>query len=53
MGCERAGNTLELSQGINHDIYPEGIDYTILNGTIVNDHGLLTGARSGKVLRKS
>jgi N-acyl-D-amino-acid deacylase len=46
-------NSLELSQGINHNIYPEGIDYTIVNGRIVNEKGLLTGYRAGKVLRKS
>jgi N-acyl-D-amino-acid deacylase len=44
-------NTLEMSQGINHNIYPEGIEYTIVNGTIVNEKGLLTGSRPGKVLR--
>jgi peptidase E len=44
-------NCLELSQGINHDIYPVGIDYTIVNGTIVVEKGLLTGARPGHVLR--
>lgn len=44
-------NALELSQGINHNIYAEGVEYTIVNGVIVNDHGKLTGARPGKVLR--
>lgn len=44
-------NCLELSQGINHDVYPVGIDYTIVNGTIVVEKGLLTGARPGHVLR--
>ncbi len=44
-------NCLELSQGINHDIYPVGLDYTIVNGTIVVEKGLLTGARPGHVLR--
>lgn len=44
---------LELSQGINHDIYAEGIEYTIVNGTIVNDKGKLTGVKAGKVLRNS
>jgi N-acyl-D-amino-acid deacylase len=44
-------NALELSQGINHNIYPEGIEYTIVNGKIVNEKGLLTGAKAGKVLR--
>ncbi len=46
-------NALELSQGINHNIYPEGIEYTIVNGTIVNNRGMITGARPGKVLRHS
>lgn len=44
-------NALEMSQGINHNIYPEGIEYTIVNGVIVNDRGMITGARPGKVLR--
>jgi len=44
---------LELSQGINHNIYAEGIEYTIVNGIIVNNKGKLTGARAGKVLRNS
>jgi N-acyl-D-aspartate/D-glutamate deacylase len=44
-------NCLELSQGINHDIYPEGIDYTIVNGTIVVEKGKLTGELPGHVLR--
>jgi len=46
-------NALELSQGINHNIYPEGIEYTIVNGTVVNEKGMITGARPGKVLRHS
>lgn len=46
-------NALELSQGINHNIYPEGIEYTIVNGEVVNDRGMITGARPGKVLRHS
>jgi N-acyl-D-amino-acid deacylase len=46
-------NALEMSQGINHNIYPEGIEYTIVNGVVVNDRGLITGARPGKVLRHS
>jgi N-acyl-D-aspartate/D-glutamate deacylase len=29
---------------------PEGIDYVLVNGTIVVDHGKHTGARPGKVL---
>lgn len=44
-------NCLELSQGINHDVYPIGMDYTIVNGTIVVEKGKLTGARPGHVLR--
>jgi N-acyl-D-amino-acid deacylase len=44
-------NCLELSQGINHNVYPVGIDYTIVNGVIVAEEGFLTGARSGHVLR--
>lgn len=44
-------NCLELSQGINHDVYPVGVDYTIVNGTIVVEKGKLTGARPGHVLR--
>lgn len=46
-------NALELSQGINHDIYPEGVAYTIVNGVIVNDNGKLTGALPGTVLRNT
>ncbi|MGE0555961.1 MAG: amidohydrolase family protein, partial [Gemmatimonadales bacterium] len=30
--------------------FPAGIDYVIVNGTIVADHGKHTGARPGKVL---
>ena len=44
-------NCLELSQGINHDVYPTGIDYTIVNGVVVVERGKLTGARPGHVLR--
>jgi N-acyl-D-aspartate/D-glutamate deacylase len=32
--------------------YPEGIDYVIVNGQVAVDHGTLTGARPGKVLRR-
>ena len=32
--------------------YPEGIDYVIVNGEVVVNHGELTGVRPGKVLRK-
>jgi len=44
-------NCLELSQGINHDLYPVGIDYTIVNGVVVVEKGLLTGERPGRALR--
>jgi N-acyl-D-amino-acid deacylase len=44
-------NCLELSQGINHEIYPVGIEYTIVNGVVVVERGRLTGARPGHVLR--
>ena len=44
-------NCLELSQGINHDVYPTGIEYTIVNGVVVVERGKLTGARPGHVLR--
>ena len=30
--------------------YPEGIDYVLVNGVVVVDHGKHTGARPGKVL---
>jgi len=45
--------SLELSRGINIDIYPKGIEYTIVNGTIVNEHGRLIDVRPGRVLRNS
>jgi len=32
--------------------YPEGIDYVIVNGKVVVNHGELTGVRSGKVLKR-
>jgi len=44
-------NCLELSQGINHNVYPTGIKYTIVNGVVVVERGKLTGARPGHVLR--
>jgi N-acyl-D-amino-acid deacylase len=44
-------NCLELSQGINHDVYPTGIDYTIVNGTVVVEKGMLTEERPGHTLR--
>ena len=30
--------------------FPEGIDYVLVNGVVVVDHGKHTGARPGKVL---
>ncbi len=30
---------------------PEGIDYVLVNGTVVEDHGRHTGARPGRILR--
>jgi N-acyl-D-amino-acid deacylase len=44
-------NALEMAMGINHDLYPVGVEYTIVNGVVVNDGGKLTGALPGKVLR--
>ena len=44
-------NSFELSQGINHDIYPEGIKYVLVNGEIVVEKGKLTNTMSGQVLR--
>jgi N-acyl-D-aspartate/D-glutamate deacylase len=32
------------------DVTPDGIDYVLVNGTVVVDHGKHTGARLGKVL---
>jgi N-acyl-D-aspartate/D-glutamate deacylase len=46
-------NCFELSQGINHDIYPVGIEYVIVNGVVVTEKGRLTGNRPGHVLRKN
>jgi len=31
--------------------YPEGIDYVLVNGQVVIDHGTHTGARPGRMLR--
>ena len=31
--------------------YPQGIDYVLVNGQVVIDHGTHTGARPGMVLR--
>jgi N-acyl-D-aspartate/D-glutamate deacylase len=44
-------NALELSQGINHDIYPTGIKYVIVNGEIAVEKGKILGTKSGHVLR--
>jgi len=46
-------NTLELSQGINHDVYPKGIINVIVNGQIAVEKGMLRGTKSGKVLRNN
>ncbi|MBX6363888.1 MAG: D-aminoacylase [Gemmatimonadetes bacterium] len=35
----------------NPNVYPDGIDYVLVNGELVIDHGRHTGARPGKVLR--
>jgi len=32
--------------------YPKGIEYVIVNGQVVVDHGKLTGVRPGKILRR-
>jgi len=32
------------------DLPPDGIDYVLVNGVVVIDHGKHTGARPGKVL---
>jgi N-acyl-D-amino-acid deacylase len=45
-------NCLEVYHpGINHDLYPIGIEYVIVNGVVAAEHGKLTGAMSGQVLR--
>ena len=46
-------NCLEVSQGINHDIYPVGVEYTIVNGVTVMEKGKITGERPGHVLRNN
>lgn len=33
--------------------YPEGIDYVLINGKVVVNHGKHTGVRAGRVLRKN
>lgn len=35
----------------NPRVYPEGIDYVLVNGEIAVDHGVHTGARPGKTIR--
>lgn len=45
-------NCIELHQCINHDIYPAGIDYTIVNRVVVVERERLTGAWFGHVLRQ-
>lgn len=42
---------LEMSQGINHNPYPIGFEYVIVNGEVVVEKAKLTGARPGHVLR--
>jgi N-acyl-D-aspartate/D-glutamate deacylase len=32
--------------------YPEGVEYVIVNGQVVLEHGKHTGARSGRALRR-
>ena len=44
-------NCLEVSLGINHDLYPIGIAYVIVNGVIAAENGRLAGSMSGQVLR--
>jgi N-acyl-D-aspartate/D-glutamate deacylase len=44
-------NCLEVSLGINHDLYPVGIEYVTVNGVIAAEKGKLTGSMSGQVLR--
>jgi N-acyl-D-aspartate/D-glutamate deacylase len=40
----------DVSTYDNPVAFPEGIDYVLVNGVIVVDHGTHTGARPGKVL---
>jgi N-acyl-D-amino-acid deacylase len=47
-------NCLEVSplhKGLNYDLYPIGIHYTIVNGITVVEKGKMTGERPGQVLR--
>ncbi len=45
-------NCLEISHpGINHDLYPVGIEYVMVNGVMAAERGKLTGSMSGRVLR--
>jgi len=32
------------------DVYPDGVDYVLVNGQVVIDHGHRTGARPGKII---
>jgi len=32
--------------------FPQGIDYVLVGGQIAVDHGVVTSARAGKVLRR-
>jgi N-acyl-D-aspartate/D-glutamate deacylase len=32
------------------DVYPDGIDFVLVNGQVVIDHGRHTGARPGKII---
>jgi N-acyl-D-amino-acid deacylase len=52
--AERASfkNSLELSQGVNHNIYPVGIKYVIVNGSIAVEKGKLMNSSTGQVLRR-
>ncbi len=44
-------NTIQDRSTYEHpDLYPDGIDYVLVNGQIVIDHGTHTGARPGHVL---
>jgi hypothetical protein len=33
--------------------YPVGIDYVMIGGEVVVDHGIMTGKRPGKIIRGS
>jgi len=32
--------------------YAEGIDYVLVNGTVVIDDGVMTGSRPGRLLKR-